>query len=353
MKFEYEYYTFQTGDTLVKMSEKTGVSVGGLVALNPILRGHPKYFEVGMQVKIKATRVDGTTTQYNTRVVSALSSCNSNPNAKFSLNSASNVNATTSSASAGAQRESSGADLELLKQTLHQLQTQVMNFGNSYINDATVRQNYVDKIKKMSEEILQDVKREKATAKEGAEFANKMRNCILEEARANSSSIGRAHAEAAKAAGKSIEDLIQRYSKKLFGETFGNLSPIQKQSIYKEMIKASGRSSPKFTTRIPKWKLLGKGCVLFTVGITTYNIWTEENKIYTGLRDGIALGGGFFGGAIAGGATGLVCGPGAPVCSTVLFIVGGIVGTLAAEGAMYLKEDELYEFSEWLGEYAE
>ncbi len=71
MKFEYEYYTFQAGDTLVKMCEKTGVSVGGLVALNPILRGHPKYFEVGMQVKTKATRVDQDDSQNNSQTGSS------------------------------------------------------------------------------------------------------------------------------------------------------------------------------------------------------------------------------------------------------------------------------------------
>lgn len=67
MDFEYEYYIFQAGDTLVSISEKTGVSVGGLVSLNPVLRGHPKYFEIGMKVKTKVTRVDKKASQENSQ----------------------------------------------------------------------------------------------------------------------------------------------------------------------------------------------------------------------------------------------------------------------------------------------
>ena len=244
-------------------------------------------------------------------------------------------------------------DIDVLKDALHQLSVQALNFAKSFINDAGVRQNYMDKIKKMSDEILADVNTGKATAKEGAEFANQLRNQIMEEARVQSSAIGKAMAEAEKRSGKSIEELIKKYSRETFGKKFEELSHIQKQAIYKKIIEASGRSSPKFSSKIPRWRLLGKGCLLATVAITTYNIWTAENKIHAGLKEGVVLGGGFLGGAIAGSATGLVCGPGAPACSTVLFIIGGIIGTLAGEGVATLADDQILEFSEWIGSYAE
>jgi hypothetical protein len=244
-------------------------------------------------------------------------------------------------------------DNEMLKKALHQLSAQALDFANSFIKDAGVRQNYIDKIKKMSDEILADINAGQATAREGAEFANQVRNQIMEECRVQSSAIGKAMAEAEKKRGKSIEELIRKYSRDTFGKEFEELTHIQKQSVYKKIVEASGRSSPKFSAKIPRWQLLGKGCLLVTVAITTYNIWTAENKIQAGLKEGIVLGGGFLGGAIAGSATGLVCGPGAPACSTVLFIIGGIIGTLAGEGVATLAEDQILEFSEWIGSYAE
>ncbi len=50
---EQVYYIFQEGDTLQKVSDKTGVTVGGLVALNPIFLHHPRDFQVGMKIKTK------------------------------------------------------------------------------------------------------------------------------------------------------------------------------------------------------------------------------------------------------------------------------------------------------------
>jgi uncharacterized membrane protein YfcA len=96
--------------------------------------------------------------------------------------------------------------------------------------------------------------------------------------------------------------------------------------------------------------MAGRGLLLFTVAIATYNVWTAENKVHAGLKEGIVLGGGVAGGAIAGAATGLVCGPGAPVCSTALFLVGGIMGALAGSATADYYDAELFEFAEWLGE---
>jgi hypothetical protein len=74
--------------------------------------------------------------------------------------------------------------------------------------------------------------------------------------------------------------------------------------------------------------MMGRGLLLFTVAASTYNVWTSENKVHAGLKEVIVLGGGVAGGAIAGAATGFVCGPGAPLCSTALFLVGSIMGAV-------------------------
>jgi hypothetical protein len=226
-----------------------------------------------------------------------------------------------------------------------------MNFGRSFINDASVRENYVRKIHEMSREILRDVESGRATPREGARFAVEMRNRIMEESRGLSSTTGRARAEKMKDAGKSLAALIEEKAAKIFpGRSFVTLSRSERRLVFSDIIASAGKSRPSVTAGIERWRLMGRGCIAFTIAISTYNIWTAQNKVEAGLKEGIVLGGGAAGGALAGAATGLVCGPGAPFCSTALFIVGGIMGALAGTAASGLYSQELSEFADWLGE---
>ena len=239
----------------------------------------------------------------------------------------------------------------ILRDSLRALETTALNFGISLINDASVRENYVRKIHRMSREILRDVQAGRATPEEGARFAQQLRNQIMNEARAGSSPVGRAGARNLKSGGKALETLVNEKVSKLFpGKQFTDLAKAERRQIFKAIIESSGRSRPSVTARIPRWRLAGRGLLLFTVAISTYNIWTAENKVHAGLKESIVLGSGAAGGALAGAATGLVCGPAAPFCSTALFIVGGIMGALAGGAAADHYDTELLEFSDWLVE---
>lgn len=241
-----------------------------------------------------------------------------------------------------------GMDLE---QALHALEATALNVGRALINDASVRENYVAKIRRMSQEILEDVQAGRATPEEGARFANEMRNRIMEESRVKTSPMGRAGAEQMKTGGKALEALIDEKAAKLFpGQQFADLSKGQRRQVFESIIESAGKSRPSVTARIPRWRLAGRGLLFFTVAVASYNIWTAENKVHAGLKEGIVLGSGAAGGALAGAATGLVCGPGAPVCSTALFIVGGIMGALAGGAVADHYDEELLEFADWLGE---
>ena len=57
--------------------------------------------------------------------------------------------------------------------------------------------------------------------------------------------------------------------------------------------------------------------------------------------------GGSFGGVAGGALTGTVCGPGAPICSGALIIIGGIAGGIGDWDAIEVWEDELDEFTKW------
>jgi hypothetical protein len=241
------------------------------------------------------------------------------------------------------------AEDDELTEALRLLESEAYNFASNFINDANVRVNYSSKIKEMSDEIRKVVNAGELTLKEGAETANKLRNGIMEESRALTSSIGRAQVEAEKATGRTIEELLEKYSADKFNQKkFLELTLDQKREVFAEIIESSGRPSPKYTSKIPKLRLLGRACLVATASISAFNIWRAKNKIKAGMREGLVFGGGALGGALAGASTGLVCGPGAPACATVLFIVGGIAGAILADSAGDHYDREIEEIAAWL-----
>jgi polyhydroxyalkanoate synthesis regulator phasin len=236
-----------------------------------------------------------------------------------------------------------------LTQALRLMESEAYNFASNYINDAGVRVNYNRKINEMSAEIKKVVDAGEMTVEEGAETANRLRNGIMEESRAQTSSIGRAQVEAEKSTGRSLETLLEKYSADKFNQRkFIELTLNEKREVFAEIIKSSGRPSPKYTAKIPKLRLLGRACLVATVSISAFNIWRAQNKIKAGMREGLVFGGGALGGALAGASTGLVCGPGAPACAVVLFVVGGLAGAYIADTAGDHYDREIEEIAAWL-----
>jgi hypothetical protein len=230
------------------------------------------------------------------------------------------------------------------------LEAEAETFAWLFLNDAGARTAYVKRVKEMAKEILSDVRRGAVSAEEGATFANRMRNVIMDEIRGLTSAIGRAGAEATKSTGLTLEAALEKAVKKLFpGKTFAQLGSQQKRQVFMEVMKASGRSSTKFTGRIPKWTRLGKGLVLVTVAVSMVNIWMANNKVKQGIKEGTTLLGGVLGGAAANASAGFLCGPGAPACVTVLFIIGGVAGAILANSATEALLDQK-EIVAWLGE---
>ena len=74
-----------------------------------------------------------------------------------------------------------------------------------------------------------------------------------------------------------------------------------------------------------------------------------QNKLKQGIKEGASIAGGALGGAVANASVGFLCGPGAPVCVTVLFVIGGVAGALLASAASEVILDQK-EIVAWLGE---
>ncbi len=242
------------------------------------------------------------------------------------------------------------AGLSDVEAALAGLQAEAQTFAWRFINDAKARQAYVRRIADMSQEILADVRAGRISASDAARLANESRNLIMEEIRRITSAIGRSGAQAAKASGLTLEQALAKAVDKLYpGRAFAELSGQQKRRVFTEVVEAAGRSSSKFTSQIPKWLKWGRSLGAVTVAISIYNIWAAENRLHEGIREGATLAGSALGGAAANAGAGFLCGPGAPVCVTALFIVGGIAGALVFRSAATAALDQ-QEIVRWLGE---
>ncbi|EMR38433.1 hypothetical protein [Vibrio harveyi] len=110
---------------------------------------------------------------------------------------------------------------------------------------------------------------------------------------------------------------------------FNDLTLEQKNKVYSEIVKSSGKSNPDVNRLMKNISSAGRGLIVLSIGLSVYTITSSEKKLETAGREALVAGAGI-GGGIAGGAiAGLACGPGAPVCVSVGAFIGG---TLAAFG---------------------
>lgn len=98
------------------------------------------------------------------------------------------------------------------------------------------------------------------------------------------------------------------------------------------------------------------GRVFFVAGIVTGGaeiaMASPEQRDRVATEVAAGFGGGILGGAAAGAAAGLVCGPGAPVCSTILAIGGGIIGGIAGRGIVsWLFDYDRAEYRANVGQF--
>ncbi len=222
----------------------------------------------------------------------------------------------------------SKAELQLALDTLN---SEAVNFASRWIRDGKLRAGYVEEVKRYSQQIMSEANSGRLAPSVAAKQATDVRNEIMEAARLRSSDIGRAKAGALKLVGKSLAELQEHYAKSLFNRLFGQLAQHQKNAVYLEIVAASGRSNVKVTAGATRLARVGKGLVVVSLAISVYNIATAENTGQAVAKEGVTFGAGFAGAALGGAAAGLVCGPGAPVCSTVGVFVGGALFALGAD----------------------
>ncbi len=222
-------------------------------------------------------------------------------------------------------------DRELFQDAMKALSTEVANIGFHTALDAKTRMLYANEIRLLSQDIEAMVALRQMSWKSAAETATEIRNELIASYRSRSTPVGRAIAEWLKANGRSLNDVIAKYTVKLYGSktSFVELTNSQQNVVYREVVRAVGRSNSSVTSSMLRLSNLGCGLLLLSLAISVHTVATAENKLVA-IKHEAAVTGAGIGGGIAGGAlAGLACGPGAPICVTIGAFAGG---ALAAFG---------------------
>ncbi|WP_239985555.1 type VI secretion system PAAR protein [Marinobacter salexigens] len=227
----------------------------------------------------------------------------------------------------GAATSKSGAstDDELFERAIRALEAEVANIGAHATVDGQTRQAYARQIGEMAEELRAQARSGHISWKQAAEQAEEARNLIMDIIRNRSTPVGRALAQQIKSEGKTLNELVGRKTRQLFGSnaSFPFLDSSQKQAVYGAIVESAGKSNPKVSATMKRLSHAGKGLIILSLGLSVYRIAVADDRVEAAAEEAAITSAGV-GGGIAGGAiAGLACGPGAPICVGVGAFVGG------------------------------
>ncbi|WP_223556229.1 hypothetical protein [Pseudomonas sp. BF-R-01] len=234
-----------------------------------------------------------------------------------------------------------------LDRALELLEGSALRFSLDAISDEKIRSSYTKNIKRMSQQVRDDVKAGRVSAQEGVKFSHEMRNKIMMEHRKFTSAQGLAIVQRKKQEGKGLKTLLDIYSENLFQKGYDSLSEVEKNKVHYAILESSGRDNAKFTTGTKKMLIMGKLGVLVTAALATYQILNADNKPKEAARQGIIVGAGAVGGILAGMGVSALCGPAAPICAIAVVLAGTIAGGVAGEAVASSLDEELEELTNW------
>lgn len=194
--------------------------------------------------------------------------------------------------------------------------------------DATGRTRYNQLAKRYSDEIWARYKTGNISAANAARLAQESRNEIMTTIRARSSPYGRARAIALKQRGKTIEQLMDKYSRSRFQRGFYELAASEQGLVHEEIIRAAGRPNAAINAQARMLGRLSKGLWVVTIVTIVWDVSTSANKVERAIRDVtgavIGIGGSIVVGALAGAAFG-------PIGAIIGGLIGGILGGLLSD----------------------
>lgn len=223
--------------------------------------------------------------------------------------------------------------LQALEITLTAIQGQASAFGMMGVSDSKLRHEYNKKAQAFVNEIRQQLKSKQITIKQAAEIASQSRNMLMDQIRVKTSPILLSYVQKHKKNGLTLAFLQNKYAQSLYKATFENLSEHQKKGVWTEIVAAANRPNAKFNAQSIKLGYAGKAFWFLSAGIGVYQVAAADDKVKAAGSVAATTGGGILGSMAGGAAAGLVCGPGALVCSGALVIIFGIAGSVGADMA--------------------
>jgi hypothetical protein len=225
-------------------------------------------------------------------------------------------------------------------------------FSKDAITDAELRMKYGQNIKRISDDIRSLVKTRKISLRDGTEFCHKARNEIMSATRSVTSPQRLAKAIKYKPVPPTLPEQLNKKSLAIYKKPFDELSKLGKNRIYYEIITSGGKANPDFNAEARRLQVMGRVLIVVTSLIAAYFIVTAKNKKKESVKQGSAIAGGVGGGILAGFGVPFLCGPGAPVCATIVVLLGSAGGSYAASrwaDPIIDKafDEEVEEFSKW------
>jgi hypothetical protein len=202
--------------------------------------------------------------------------------------------------------------------------------------DGAVRDQYQRAIGNVVAELEGEVRAGHLTWRGAAEKAVQLRNDTMEVMRLRSTPPGRAIAEAMKAQGRTLNEMIGKKAVELFpGKAFQALSQAEKDEVCAAVVASAARARPRVNMLMLRASRASRALLVLSLAISVYNIATAEDHWAAAGQEAAVTGAGIAGGIAGGALAGLACGPGAPVCVTIGAFVGGAAAAFGVDFAFF------------------
>jgi hypothetical protein len=230
-------------------------------------------------------------------------------------------------------------DRQAFEEAVRVLRADITTAAAAVTWDANVREQYRRMIAELVHELEGEVRSGHLTWREAAERAAQARNDTMELLRLRSTPAGRAMAEAMKAQGRTLNELIAKRTTELFpGRDFAALSEAEASEVYAAVVAGAARSRPAVNMMLLRASRAARGLLVLSLAVSVYNIATAEDHWAAARQEAAVTGAGIAGGMAGGALAGLACGPGAPVCVTVGAFIGGAVAAFGVDFAFFRRK---------------
>lgn len=216
---------------------------------------------------------------------------------------------------------------------INALRAEIANVAAHMAIDGSARAAYDRNARRFADELRQRARAGRISWKQAATEANQIRNVVMQSTRGRSTPVGRAFAERIKSQGRTLNEMIAKKTIDTFGESakFSQLSDAQKNRVYAEVVRSSGKSNAQITPLMRKVSRAGRALLVMSLALSIYTVATAEDKTAAAQREGAVMGAGIAGGMAGGALAGLACGPGAPVCVAAGAFVGGALAAFGVD----------------------